>query len=478
MHFNIVRRSTSLITLTISFILFGTFISVNGNEYWLSHEEIEYSGDEVFLYFTPEPGKVSMETEKVSGMINVTSNNEDYSIRILVLAYGTIQDNETIYTNVAQLEIILDTSINAYTREIELKTPENGNFTVYMVIDFYWYNEATVVYNETVNLAANYQKASTGFDLASILLPVGLIIISGSLLIFIGSIVRRFRSKSLDITLIEEKLEKIVQIIRSYFTKDGEFREIEKVGSLQKPGEISLIKHQRKSRQLMLEKLQPRMNEMKEIRIRHEAAQEPVFNNPLFNIISSLFIRASKKQEYYPDTSNISNHVQEIRNSLQQGKWDQLNDVTKIKIAWEICEKYAKSLPSEKDLLEYPILDFDLEAIKLSGQIRNYQEVKRVNPWPSDRNLILQSRDDLTRELELIDRRLENYKSINKKDLSQYAKECSSLKKEADSSLEYLKWLKKQNDIIDINLLLRLEDRTHKLRELITEEISHINKIK
>jgi hypothetical protein len=465
-------------TVFISFILFGTFISVNGNEYWLSQKEIEYSGDEIFLYFTPEPGKITMETEKVSGMINVTSNNEDYSIRILVLAYGTIQDNETIYTNVAQLEISLNTTINAYTEEIELKTPKNGNFTIYMVVDSYWYNETTLVYNETVNLAADYQKESTGLDLASILLPVGLIIISGSLLIFIGSIIRRFRSKSLDITLIEEKLQEIDQIIRSYFIKNGEFIEIKKVETLQKPGEISLLKHQRKSRQLMLEKLQPRMYEMNEIRIKYEAAQDLVFNNPLFNIISSLFIRASKKQEYYPDTNNISNHVQEIRNSLQQGKWDQLNDVTKIKIAWEICERYAKSLPLEKDSLEYPILDFDLEAIKLSGYIRNYQEVKRENPMPSDRNLILQSRDDLTRELELVDRLLENYKSINKKDLSQYAKECSSLKKEAESSLEYLKWLKKQNDIIDINLLLRLEDRTHKLRELITEEISYINKIK
>ncbi|MHA2074076.1 MAG: hypothetical protein ACW97X_05625 [Candidatus Hodarchaeales archaeon] len=478
MHFNTVRRSTSLIMVLISFILFGTFISVNGNEYWLSHKEIEYSGDKIFLYFTPEPGKVSMETEKVIGIINATSNNEDYSIRILVLAYGTIQDNETIYSNVAQLEIILDTSINAYTEEIELKIPENGNFTVYMDVDCYWYNDATVVYNETVSLAANYQKASTGFDLASILLPVGLLIISGSLLIFIGLIVRRFRSKSLDITLIEEKLEEIDRFIRPYFTKSGEFREIEKGGSLQKPGEISLIKHQRKSRQLMFEKLQPRINEMNEIRIRHEAAQEPVFNNPLFNIISSLFIQASEKYEYYPDTSNISNHVQEIRNSLQQGKWDLLNDVTKIKIAWEICEKYAKSLPSEKDLLEYPILDFDLEAIKLSGQIRNYLEAKREKPLPSDRNLILQSRDDLTRELELLDRLLENYKSINKKDLSQYAIECSSLKKEAESRLKYLKWLKNQNCIIDIDLLLRLADRTPKLIELITEEIRYINKIK
>ena len=476
MHFYTVRWSTSLIMVLISFTLFGTFIPVNGNDYWVSFKEIEYSGDEVFLYFTPEPGKVSMETEKVSGVINVTSNNDDYSIRILVLAYGTIQDNETIHTNVAQLDIILDTSINTYRTEIDLKTPENGNFTVYMVVDSYWYNETTVVYNETVNLAANYQKASTSFDLASILLLVGLIGISGSLLIFIRLNVRRFRPKSFDIPLIEEKLEEIDKIIRSYFTKGGEFREIEKFGSLQKPGEISLIKHQRKSRQLMYEKLQLRMNEMNEIRIRHEAAQEPVFNNPLFNTISSLFIRASKKQEYYPDTSNINNHVQEIRNSLQQGKWDQLNDVTKIKIALEICDKYAKSLPSEKDLLKYSILDFDLEAIKLSGQIRNYQKVKRENPWPSDRNLILQSRDDLTRELELIDRLLENYKNINKKDLSQYAKECSSLKKEAESSLEYLKWLKKQNDTININLLLRLEDGTHKLRELIIEEINHINK--
>ncbi len=478
MRFNTVQWSTSLITVLISFALFGTFISVNGNEYWVSHKEIEYSGDEVFLYFTPEPGIVSMETEKVSGVINVTSNNEDFSIRILVLAYGTIQDNETIYTNEAQLRIILNTSINAYWTEIELKTPENGNFTVYMVVDSYWYYETTVVYNESVNLAVNYQKASTGFDLASILLLVGLISISGTLLIFIGSNARRFRPKSFDIPFIEEKLEEIDQIIRSYFTKGGEFREIEKVESLQKPGEISIIKHQRKSRQLMYEKLQPRMNEMNKIRKRHQAAQEPIFNNPLFNIISSLFIRASKKQEYYPDDSNISNHVQEIRNSLQQGKWDQLNDVTKIKIAWEICDKYAKSLPSEKDLLKYSILDFDLEAIKLSGQIRNYQKVKRENPWPIDRNLILQSRDDLTRELELIDRLLENYKSKTKKDLSQYAKECSSLKKEADYNLKYLKWLKNQNDMIEINLLLRLEDRTHTLRELITEEISHINRIK
>ena len=72
--------------------------------------------------------------------------------------------------------------------------------------------------------------------------------------IFIGLIVKRFRSKSLDITLIEEKLDENDQIIRSYFTKSGEFREIEKVGLLQKPGEISLIKHQRKSQQLMLER--------------------------------------------------------------------------------------------------------------------------------------------------------------------------------------------------------------------------------
>lgn len=480
MHFITVRGSECLALVLISVILFGSFNSVDGNDHWLSYKEIEYSGDFIFIFFTPEPGMVSMETETIRGIINVTSNNDDYSIRILISAYGIIQDNETVFSNEEGLDIHLGESIDTYMEEIELIAPKYGNFTAYMVMDSYWLNESTIVYNETINLAANYRKIRTGFDLAGVLFAIGLLIVATSFLMIVGSVIKRIRYKRLDLSLIKEKQDTIKKIISSYFTEEGEFREIdlENVKPLQKPGEISLMRHQRKSKLLMLERIKSQISEMNELGTRYEAAREPILNNPLFMTISSLFLKASEKSVYYPHASDINSHLQEVRNSLQEGRWDQLNDVTKIKFAWEICEEYAKSLPLEPDLQKQTMLDFDLEAIKLAGQIRNYQKVKRENPLPYSRDLIFRSKDDLSKNLELIDHFLENYKTISKKDLSHYAKDCAALKKDVETTLEYLKTYEKQAGIVDTDLLPRLEDRVSKLSKLIAEEITLANKMK
>ncbi len=469
----VVKISRMLFLCSILLICLTFCLSVSGSNGWPSSERFTIMGLNVHVYFSPESGKVASELEEVSVVLNITRENNDYILLIIMSSYGTIQGNESIDSNIGGHNIIINTTINSYAEEFSLKTPDNGSFTSFMVIDFFWGDLDSQLYNKTVNLAAEYQKYNTGLDLALIMIPGGGVVLLFGMLIVANYYLKNYRTRDIDLTEINEKLLHVNTLPRKFLTRGGEFKELDlsKVAKIPRPGEITQLEHRKRRMQDKFEKLKPRLDELEEITYKLEEARKPVINNDLFKFISSYFIRASRKRENYPLEEDVVYKVQQLRDSLQDGKWDQLKNINNLKLGWSICNKYVNSSNISKD----PPLNVDFilekETKTLVDNIKNFDEVKKNAKWPPDANLIIQSKEDILAELKIIDRLLKNFKSMGKKDLKNYIKNCTNLKKEVN---KHLKWLKSVVDIIDGSEGKRLEIRLRKIKELLVEELKAV----
>jgi len=451
---------------------------VYGANDWSPSETFRFLGVNAEVYFTPEPGKVDIELEDVKGIINLTRVSNDYNLIVGVIAYGTIQENVTIFNNTGIREILFDASINSYTEEISLKTPEKGSFISYMVIVFLWEDTETLLRenNKTVRLAADYNKHYTGFDLASIVVPGVFFVFLAGIFIVSSYSFKKYRSKRPDLDSINKKVEEIYNSSKDFFTRGGELKELDlsKIKSTPNPGEISLLRQKKRKLQKNLANLKPKLDELNRIAIRLERAREPVEKNELFKFISSFFIRASRKREIFPPGDGVGNKVRQIRDELKEGKWEKLQNIENIKIMWFICDKYSKTTVIHKELPLSDDFDITDESIILAYNIKRYYEIKNNTHWPPDRNMALKAEEDILAELKIIDGLLANYKKLNKKRLRNYASTCSKIKKEAEDNL---KWLGSLEDEVEVNLTKRLIRRLQKLDELMTKELDLINKL-
>jgi hypothetical protein len=431
-------------------------------------------GTNIHVYFSPEPGKVPSEIEEVNGIINITRENRDYILVIVLSSYGTLQGNNTIDSNIGGHNIIINTTIDSYTEEFSLKTPDKGSFTSFIVLDFFWGDLDSQLYNKTVNLAAEYQKYDTGFDLALIVIPGGGIVLLFCFAIVFNYSLKKYRTRNIELIDINEKLLQVNKLPRKFLTRGGEFKELDlsKVTSIPKPGEITLLKQRKKRMQDKFAKLKPRLDEQEEIANKLDEARKPIINNDLFKFISSYFIRASRKRENYPLEEDVLNKVQRLRASLQEGKWDQLQNINNLKLAWSICDNYVNSSNISKD----PPLGMDFilekETKTLADNITNFDKVKKNTKWPPDANLVIQSKEDILAELKVIDRLLENFKILKKSDLKNYIKDCSNLRKDIK---EHMKWLKSVAGIIDEKEAERLELRLQKINQLLSKELKVVD---
>lgn len=470
------RCLTLVLFLTI---LIPTLDFMDGANDWSSSETFGIMGINVELYFSPEPGIIDMELEEVKGIINITRQNNDYNLIVGVVAYGSIQDNVTIFNNTAVHEIRFSFSLNSYREEIPLKTPENGSFISYMVIVFLWQDSETLLlesFNKTVRLAADYEKRYSGFDIASIVIPGGFVIFIAGTLVIASLSLKKYRSESNDLKSINEKAEQIISSSRNYFTGGGKFKDLDlsEMSSKPNPGEINLLIQRKRKQQKNLVKLKPKLEVLNRINIRLEKAREPVENNNLFKFISSFFIRASRKREIFPPGDEVGERVRKIRDELKEGKWGEMLDVENIKIMWFICDKYVKTAGIHRELPLGDDFDIIKESIILNHNIKRFYEIQNNIHWPTDRNLVLKTEENILTEIETIKRLLNDFNNLDKKTKKEYHKECSNLLIETEKNL---KWLESVEDEIDENLTGRLKIRLQRLNELMTQELDLISKV-
>lgn len=474
---NDLRLRLSIYWILIAIILFIPCFQTYGTDGWPSDDEFEIYGFKVRIYFdpapNPEPGTISSDTESIKGIISINGEFTGYDFQILIYEYGTIYKDDKIFSNedIGQRFIILNSSIKSYTEEILIETPStSGQFTVYMVIYFGWREEMTPDFtgNKTIILDAEYQKL--GYDLANIIIP-GVIFLSCICLIFISvfGYKKLHKRKDIDINEINELLERINIINKQYFTRAGNFKDLDrsKIRILTLPGQLGLLENRKQEIKRKLEKLEPRQDELDKITKRLEEARNPILNNDLFKLISSHFIHASRKRENYPPIDKVEDRVLELRNSLRDGLWDEFQDLEKVKLAWMICETYMQELNDESRLLVTDI-DVEKEAKTLTNHVKRYIQIKNDLRWPPDRDLILKTIEELKAELETNSRLIEKLKKSDKKSLKKYKKKCENLKKEAEA---LLKWLEAtETEIDDPDLLNRNSIRLKKLIDLLDNE--------
>ena len=294
-------------------------------------------------------------------------------------------------------------------------------------------------------------------------------------ILFISNLfLKKRRTWNFDLDEINEKLIKVNNLPRKFLTRGGEFKELDlsKLSVTPNPGEITRLIRRKKGMQNKLEKLKPRLEELQEIEFKFDEARKPIINNELFKFISSYFIRASRRRENFPDEEEVIHKVQRLRDSLQEGNWDKLQNMDNVKLAWSICDKYVASSDVERKTPLNANFDLEKDTKTLIDNIKNLNKVERSTKWPPDKNLVIQSKEDILLELKIVDRLLENFKNLNKKDSKDYIRNCSNLNKKVK---EYLKWLKSVADIIDRSEMKRIELRLQKISELLSEEIKVID---
>ena len=469
---NVLRlnRIIYLILLTIIIILpcFQSY-STNG---WPSDDEFEILGYNIHTYFDPLPGTISSDKE-IKGVINITGEFTGYDLGIVVDSYVTIYENETIYSNedIGRRVVVLNSSIKSHTEEIRLETPtSSGQFTVYMVIFFGWREviSADLTGNKTIILDADYQKL--GFDLANIIIP-GLIFLFCICLIVISVIgfKKVHKEKTIDINEINKKLDQMNILTKKYFTRAGDFKNLDPSLKriLNQPGQFYLLENEKHELEMKLKKLKPKQDELDKIDKTLAEARNPILNNDFFKFISSNFIHASRKRENYPPIDNVEAKVQELRNFLREGRWEELQDLEKVELAWRICESYIRETNDEEFFWVIDV-DVEKEAKLLTDLIKSYSQIKADTRWPPDRNLILKTIEELRTELEIINKSITTMRKSDKKSLKKYLKKCENLKKEAENNL---KWLESREEDIDTDIVERNLRRMEKLINLVSTEL-------
>ncbi|MFW9779958.1 MAG: hypothetical protein ACFFE8_13970 [Candidatus Heimdallarchaeota archaeon] len=461
-------RSLFFFTILAFLVIFSSSM-VAGND-WIQSQSFDIYGIDVQVYFSPEPNS-AIDLDEVKGIINVTRVTSDYILFIKVLSFQTIQDNRSIYANELGLDILINTSIDSYIETIPFETPTIGTFTTLMVVTFFWGNYESALYNETVQLAASYQKLGASIDLAAIVIPGGFgVLLVGTL--FVAS--RRSRPKEFDMDSINTKLEHINGTFSGYFTRGDEFKELEKPQNSLKPrpGDLSLLVQRKEVIKDRLIKLEDKLVEIEDIGLILEEVEKPVLGNDLFRFISSYFIRASRKRGNYPSGENVGERVKKIRLSLQEGRWDDFEDPSNIILAWSVCNRFV-----DKDMESSTSRDFDIEreAKELALAIRRCLETKRDTQWPSDRILTVKSNEDLTIELASINSFLNNFKKSNKDIKRKYLRKCSELKTETEKSI---RWLRSIEAAVDEGIIRKTSIRLRKLNQLIVQELELLKKLK
>ncbi|MFW9906199.1 MAG: hypothetical protein ACFFFH_17905 [Candidatus Thorarchaeota archaeon] len=456
-----------IITIVIFLPCFQSY-STNG---WPSEDEFDILGYNIHTYFDPLPGTISSDKETITGVIDINGEFTGYNFGVVIVEYGTIYNNDTIFSNedIGQRVITLDSSYNNYTEEILLETPtSSGQFTVYMVIYFGWREEMSpkITGNRTIILDADYQKL--GYDLANIIIPglIFLFFICVTLISFFGY-KKLHQQKDIDLTEIDQRLEQINTICKPYFTRAGNLKELDITSKkiLHEPGQLWRLENKKQEIGRKLEKLKPRQDEFDKIAKKLDEAREPIMNNDLFKLISSNFIQASRKRENYPSINNVESSVLELRNSLREGRWDKLKDPEKVKFAYIICESYLREINNEKLL----VTNIDKEAKTLANYINRFIQIEANTRYPPDHNLILRTIEESITELEIITGLIHKLRKSDKKTLKKYKNKCGSLKKEAENNL---KWLKSKELDIDTNILSRNLGKLEELINLLETELN------
>ncbi|MFX0015705.1 MAG: hypothetical protein ACFFB2_12285 [Promethearchaeota archaeon] len=474
----VLRFSLSIFWFLTTLILVVPLLQTDCIDYYPSDDEFEILGFNVQIYFDPkpepEPKTISSGIDKIKGIINITGEFSGYFFGIIIDSYGTIYNNETIFSNenIGKLTIQLNSSHKAYTEEILIETPNsNGQFTVYMVAYFVWWEEMTYDFSgdKVVKLDAEYQKL--GFDLANIIIPSAIFLFCISM-IFISVFAYRkiHKQKDIDTNEINKRLEQIIIFNKQFFTRSGGFKDLDlnSMISWDKPGQLNLLEQRKQELEQKLKKLEPRQKELNGIAKRLEEARNPVLNNDLFKVISSHFIHASRKRENYPSINHVEEKVRELRNSLREGRWDELQDLEKVKLAWIICESYIRETNTEEVLLGKN-RDPEKEAIALTMYVKNFIQTETNTRWPPDRNLILKTIEESKTDLDIISNLIIKLRKSNKKSIRKYLKKCETIKQEAEDNL---KWLKSREADIDTDIASRNLIRLNKLINLLDNELN------
>ena len=132
-----------------------------------------------------------------------------------------------------------------------------------------------------------------------------------------------------------------------------------------------------------------------------------------------------------------------------------------------ICDSYLRET-NYKELSLLTDTDIDKKAETLSKYIKSFIQFEANTRWPPDRNLILNTIQDLKTELEINDLLINKLRKSDKKSLKKYLKKCENLKKEAKNNL---KWLKSRETDIDPDILNRNSSRLTKLINLLDNEL-------
>ncbi len=461
-------RHIFLIIALLSIIQSCSSIDGTRLDDWKTSESFHALGLNILIYFNPLPGNISADLEKINGIISIQGEFQGQQFLITILTCGTLHQDEYVNTSDFQ-PVSLNSSMESYTEQIPLYTPSKGSFTVFMIINFSWTDSNSIIEDKTVKIAADYQKRiSTDFDLATIIIPGGIVILGILMIWGIGVIQDYIKTPIFTNAQIKDKLTEIDKYIKNFNLQIDDLPLIE-INTIN-PGMISLLEKKKELLLEKIEKMQPKLKELENITQKEDIAKQPVLNNDLFRYISSNFIRASRKRENLPLDEIDAAHIQLLRETLQRGSWEELKDIYKTKLAWQVCNNHLNAM-GEKEKIYMP-QNLENEAQKLSILISQYNTIKNSIIWPPDRPLILSTEKELQADLAIIHSKIDDVKTWTKNEKKIFKKKSNEAKKRIHDDFKWLGSVKSQIDDDSIpQLLMKLKN----METFIKNDINYVS---
>ncbi len=441
-------------TLIFSLILLSAFfspLSCSIANDWKLSEEFEAWGCTFHVYFEPEPGSIASSRSLIKGIIDVKGQCKGFGLEVGLTLVGTWDGEEIIEQRMGYeidgSETFLTGSNSSWYKEIPINVPEVDTFECYMMVSIVWWDYDLKSEDRVIKVRAEYRKTppkgNAGFPLSEdaihfivsslVLLILGVVCVG----VVCAGVVFIIGLNKYGLTIIT--IKQIQQFLHPFLTQRDETKLLDTINQeLLQPGIITHLNDRKNILQVRLAKEKPTSSQEGVI-TRFNELRTNIEKNSLYSIISSHFLRASRKKESYPSDKLSETRIQLLRDSLRKGQWNGLDDPQNVKLAADTCLAYLHTHKAKNDIIQLQELNIPEESKTLAEKIKKYLDLKQKHQY-SYNGVIRQheASEELQEKIEEVDSVLKRIQSLIQDNPEGYKRKCDNEKKQIT---KYLDWL-------------------------------------
>ena len=396
-------------------------------------------GYSVQVYFDPGPGTIPRDISTINGVIDVSGQFTGYVFTIDLLMIGASVGDEIIESYLGSVvdgsNMTLWSSDTSWHKEFPLEVPKAEIFSCFMMVTFSCWGYELEHDDKAAKVQADYTKTSVKnnninlSDTEIVYFSILIIKLSAGISIFV-LIKSRSRESVPSDSMVDEKISQIQKILDPVFDDHGNFKVPDITNEKIKlhAGDLTLLHSRKEALQAELAKL-PLIHEQKELLSVLTEHRASIVKNPLFALLSSHFLRSSRKRENCPVDDFSINQVRHLKESFKDGRWNGLENPQIVVLAASVCLSYLQAHKSKNDLNLLKELDIPVESERLANRVKKYQQFEKKHQVTYNDLMIqqesnMQTANRAQEELERIDSVLIEVRKYLDNNYRSYRNDC------------------------------------------------------